>query len=350
MEPRAQIAALLRQQAGWCRRLGSPLYAGLLEAAADDAEAGGPTWVVLRGHEGDHPHSALALRFMGAVHRVVLEGRAPALAEHYPSAGGARAPERTWAAFRAVLEGHRDELRALVERTVQTNEVGRSAALLGGFLVVARDHGLPLRLLEIGASAGFNLRWDHYRYEGAGAAWGDARSPVRLVDVFTTSPPPLEVAAPVAARAGCDLDPIDPTTAEGALVAKSYLWPDQPARFALLEGAIAVARRVPVSVERADASAWLRHALAEPARGQSTVVYHSIVWQYLSRPARAAIADALAAAGARASRAAPLAWLRLEPVGPEGPYEVRLTAWPGGAERRLAVAHPHGRQVRWLAP
>src|SRR5438034_5449361 len=109
--------------------------------------------------------SALALRFMGAVHRLVLEGRAPALARHYPSAGGEAGLEGAWAAFRDTLEQHRDTLRALVTSPVQTNEVGRSAALLGGFLLVARETGLPLRLLELGASAGLNLRWDHYRSE-----------------------------------------------------------------------------------------------------------------------------------------------------------------------------------------
>jgi hypothetical protein len=28
--------------------------------------------------------------------------------------------------------------------------------------------------------------------------------------------------------------------------------------------------------------------------------------------------------------------------------ELRLTLWPGGAERRLARVHPHGASVEWL--
>src|SRR5439155_1473052 len=80
------IAARLRQQSQWCHQRGSPLYGTLLEQAARDVEAGGPAGAALQGHETDPPGSVLALRFMGAVHRLVLQGRAPALAQHYPSA------------------------------------------------------------------------------------------------------------------------------------------------------------------------------------------------------------------------------------------------------------------------
>jgi hypothetical protein len=41
---REAIAGRLRRQAEECGRLGSPLYAELLEQAAADVAAGGPTW------------------------------------------------------------------------------------------------------------------------------------------------------------------------------------------------------------------------------------------------------------------------------------------------------------------
>ena len=154
-----RLAAVLRQQETWCARLGSPLYAALLGAAAGDVEMGGPTLAVLAGHDDDPLGSALALRLLGAVHCLVLDGRAPALARHYPSAGGDAGPDGAWPAFRDLLEAQRDTVRTLVDRPVQTNEAGRSAALLGGFFTVARETGLPLRLLELGSSAGLNLRW-----------------------------------------------------------------------------------------------------------------------------------------------------------------------------------------------
>ena len=75
-----------------------------------------------------------------------------------------------------------------------------------GFLTVAREAGLPLRILEMGTSAGLNLRWDYFRYEAPGQAWGDARSPVVLRDAWEScvlpsrSRPPSS-SAPAAIRA-----------------------------------------------------------------------------------------------------------------------------------------------------
>ena len=342
------LVSRMREQAGWCRRLGSPLYAHLMERIAVDLLAGGPSRDVLAGHEDDPLTSALALRLLGAVHRMALDGRAPAVAAHFPSAGGADRGD-VWPAVRDLFAGHRDVLCTLLERPVQTNEVGRCAALLGGFVTVAAETGLPLALVEIGASAGLNLRWDRFHYEAAGATWGDSTSPVRMACDFTGPYPRRDVAVRVVARDGCDTNPLDPASDDGALTLQSYVWPDQLERLTLLRAAIEVARTVPARVDATDAGAWIgRHLAARPS-GVATVVYHSIVWQYLTRDTRAAVKDAILRAGTAATREAPLAWLRLEPVGREGPFEVRLTSWPGGAERRLAESSPHGREVRWYA-
>src|SRR5215207_6676466 len=177
-EDATSVADLLRFQSEACRWVGSPLYEALLSRAAADYEAGGPTRRLLGGHEGDPKDSALGLRLMGAVNRLVLEGEAPALAERYRAGDGDH--ERTWRAFRATREERLAELGPLLQRPVQTNEVGRCAALLPGFLGIAAETGMPLRLLEVGASAGLNLFWSEYRYESAGFAWGSAGSPVRV--------------------------------------------------------------------------------------------------------------------------------------------------------------------------
>jgi hypothetical protein len=356
---RQEIAGRLRQQAEWCARLGSPLYDRLLRVAAADVDAGGPAWAVLAAHAGEPPGSALALRFMGAVHRVVLDGHAPALAAFYPSTGGDADRAGAEAAFLAAVAEHRHSLAALVPKGVQTNEVGRAAALLGGFLLVARASGLPLRVLEIGASGGLNLRWDHFHYRAGDARWGNAASPVVLDDAFDAATPPLDVRPRVAERAGCDAEPVDPTSPEGLRTLISYCWPDQDARIALLRAAVEVARGVPATVERADAIDWLTARLARRTPGVATVVYHSIVLQYLPRESRRRLVELLSEAGGDADGSAPLAWLHLEPgqeqsaawlrFGPvRGAAEVRLTTWPGGEERLIATASAHGRPVHWL--
>ncbi len=343
------LVSRMREQAGWCRRLGSPLYAHLLEEVAGDLLAGGPSCDVLAGHGGDPLASALALRLLGAVHRLALEGRAPAVAAHFPSLGGDAVRDDAWPAVRALLTERGDVVRTLLARPVQTNEVGRSAALLGGFVRIAAETELPLALVELGASAGLNLRWDCFHYAADGTTWGDPTSPVRIACDFTGPPPRHDVAVRVVARDGCDAHAIDPTTDDGALTLQSYVWADQTERLALLRAAIEVAHTVPARVERADAADWIASRLAARRTGVATVVYHSIFWQYLAQDTRAAVTDAILTAGAAATPQTPLAWLRLEPVGREGPFEVRLTSWPGGHERRLGESSPHGRQVRWYA-
>jgi hypothetical protein len=292
----------------------------------------------------------IPLRFMGAVHRLVLEGRAPELAEHYSGAGLSSSPEgdhpppppAVWQAFRAVLDDHVEELRTRAREPVQTNETGRSAALLTGFATVARETGLPLRLLEIGSSAGLNLRFDRYRYEQDGAGWGPPDSPVRIAGWWENGFPEIPPGLAVAERLGCDRSPIDATTEDGRLRLLSYVWPDQRERFRLIEGALKVAREVPVEIEAAGAADWLDRRLAEPRAGVVTVVFHSIVMQYVDEAEQARISALLARAGADET-AGPLARVSMEPGGER--THIRVTLWPGGRERLVAEAGYHGRPV-----
>jgi hypothetical protein len=155
----------------------------------------------------------------------------------------------------------------------------------------------------------------------------------------------------VTERAGCDVNPIDPTSREGRVSLLSFVWPDQTVRFGWLRAACDMASSTAVDVAQDNAGEWLRRRLAVPAPGAATVAFHSVMMQYVEASERAGLVDTIAAAGARATTAAPVAWLRFEPAGHLAvDLELRLTTWPGGDERRLAIAHPHGMWVRWLAP
>jgi hypothetical protein len=341
---------VLAAQRRACEQSGSHLYVRLIDATIADVAAGGPCADVLRPHEHEPFASALPLRFLGAIHWLVLAGRAPDLARHYPSAGGS--PTSTVVDdFLATVAACRTEIESRIGLGVQTNEVGRSAVLVGGFVEVARRSGLPLRVLEVGASGGLNLRFDHYFYDTGSSTLGDPDSPVRFAGVWEGQRPRLDdVRVEVAERAGCDHSPVDVTTSDGRRTLRSYIWTDEVARLDRLDAALAVAARVPAPVEAADLGSWVEERLATPVPGVATVVFHSIVWQYVSRPARDRLRGALRRAGSLATPDAPVAWLRMEPTGAAPVTDLRLTWWPGGDEQVLGTAAFQGGTVWWGAP
>jgi hypothetical protein len=346
-QPGRTVLDAIELQRAAAEALGSPLLARLLDAVQTDVGEGGPCRALLEGASERPVHDAVPLRLLGALHRLVLEGRAPVLARWYPSAGGdAWAPGDLDAEVRATVAEHERDVAAAMGRTVQTNEVGRAAVLAGGFAEVARRTGLPLRLREVGASAGLLLRWDHYAYDtGRGPVVGPTASPLCFEPGWWQGDPPDLAGVVVAERRGCDIAPIDPTTTEGSLTLQSFVWPDQLERLERLRAAIAVAHEVPAVVDAADGGSWARAQLAEVAPGLATVLYHSIVWQYLPPDSRAALRAALEAAGSAATEDAPVAWLRMEPAGDVA--DLRLTLWPGGTTEVLATSGYHGRPVRW---
>ena len=241
---RTMLAEELRHEAVGSRRLGSPLYGSLLERVADDVEAKGPSWQLL--DEKWPACRPVSVRLMGGVHRLVLEGAAPELARFYPSAGGTDSGD-SWPAFRETLASQRERLLGLLEHPVQTNEISRCSALLSAFLTVSRETGLPLRLLEVGSSAGLLLRCPEYHYVERDLTWGDPESPARLEGAFADGSPPFDLSATVVERRGCDAAPLDPTSAEDRLTLMSYVWADEKWRFDLLRSALEVAQDVPVA-------------------------------------------------------------------------------------------------------
>ncbi len=329
-----------RRQSLACASLGSPLYAALLTRAADDLEAGGATAAVLRGYEDSPPGAAIALRLTGAVHRLVLERQAPALAVHYPSAGGTYSPgdaatdDAVWSAFRAVLVDREAAVRETLPWAPQTNETGRSLPLIGALAVVSvLSGGLPVRLVEIGASAGLNLRAE---------ALAPLHSTVDL-DALPRGRPYV-----VTDRVGCDLNPLDPLTTEGRLTLSSYVWPDDLVRFERLRLALDIATQVPAVVRRTDAATLL--AGVEPVEGHVTVLWHSVMWQYLDEDSQRAVLRERDRLEASATAETPFAHVSFEPsAAPEQPFVVglRWSAGSGVIDVELGAAPPHGVPVRW---
>jgi hypothetical protein len=348
VSPTERTAGLLDRQAEACHELGSPLYAGLLRHAAQDLLAGGPTAAVLDGHLTDPGRSALALRMLGGVHALALTGRAGELAAFYPSAGGTAdagpGAEHAWPAMRQVLADQVDWVRAWLKRPPQTNEVGRGAALVGALCHLVAEADLPVRLVEIGTSAGLNLRADQFWISGPGVAYGDESSPVRMAGGWRGEVPPVR-RIEVAARTGGDLDPVDPLSEIGELRLTAYVWPDQVERLRRLRGAIELAERIPAELRQEPASATVAGVSLEP--GCWTVLWHSIMRQYLDAEQIAAIEAGVAALAAAATGTARFAHVSFEMTKGTADTPVELVTWPGGARRSLGTAPPHGIPVTW---
>lgn len=345
-----KVTGHFRVQASACAELGSPMYAELLGRLADDIEAGGVTADVLAGHEDDSGPSALALRLLGTVHRLVLERRAGELATCYPSVGGTWDLETAWPMLERLMREQADTIRPGLENAPQTNEIGRAAALMGGLLRIGETHRLPVRLMEIGSSGGLNLNADRFAYlTGDRVLAGDGDSPVRLVDCWRGRPVVPWPGLALVERVGSDLAPVDVATTSGRLTLTSYVWPDQHARLERLRAAFAVADAHPVEVRRADAVSFVDDISLVP--GAVTVLWHSVMWQYLPAPDQAAVSARIEALGAAASAGSPFAHLAAEPARrtPDSAHTflVTLRMWPGGESRIIGECAAHGIPATW---
>ena len=343
-----ELLRAFERQAEWCKKLDASFTADLVETLADQLRGDGPFTELLPDWPGDPSADALPLRLCGALHALALDSDSP-FAALYPPRATKLDRDGLVRELNAALRTNRPYFERMLQQPPQTNEIGRSAVFLGGFAEIARNTQRPLALLEIGASAGLNLRWDRYRFELGPASWGDPASSVRIVSQWRGSPPALRTAIEVAARAGCDAAPLDPRLEADRRSLLAYVWPEQLERVARLRAALKLARADGLAVDRADAAEWLERQLAHRRPGVATVVYHSIVWQYLAEATKEEVHAAIESAGRQATARAPLAWLAFEfEVDGQRP-ELTLTQWPGGVRRRLATAHPHGAFVDWFA-
>jgi hypothetical protein len=322
----------------------SPLYIELMRAAANDIDRGGE---VARLFEtiAAPPGSVPQLRLMAALHYLVLSGQAPSLAAFYPSAGGDRPPAEVWPVALATIAEHFDRVKERLHRTVQTNEPGRSAVLFAGLLWLTARHNRPIRLLEVGASAGLNLLADRYAYAVGDQVLGDPASPLRFVDPW--APPPTAdlagaaAALRIVARAGCDVAPLDPRRPDDQLTLLSYIWPDELHRIDRMRAALSVAARDPVPVARGRGSEWLPGAIAAAEDLELVVVWHSVMRQYVEPEEWTAIEDALDGRPG-------VVRLSMEPAFDQR-AQMQLTVHDPAAAlgRKLAVCDDHGLPIRW---
>ena len=336
------VRASFRDQAKHCRGMDAPLMALVLEILAEALTTGAVADRVLGWHGDPAPTAdALSLRLAAGLHALVLSGADADLAAAY-TAGSEPALR---ASLTAALTRHEAHLLHWLDSPPQTNEVRRSAGLIAAGHWLAQRYGLPMVLSELGASAGLNLIWDNYALEIAGQPYGLANSPVLLTPEWQGQMPPL-CPPVISARAGVDLNPLDPSADRLRLL--SYLWAGQDDRLTRTKAAADLAAGFPGMVTGGDAVDWLETRLATPYPGHLHLVFHTIAWQYFPPATQARGAALLAQAGARATADAPLAHLAMEADATPGSAALTLTLWPGGQTIPLGRAGFHGQWIHWL--
>ncbi len=345
MEKPEVVRQSFLRQAQSCDDLGSPFTARLcrLAAARLDMQTALGSHILNWAGDPSSSRDALALRLAGSLHALVLTSGDPSLATAYPP--NTADDDTLWTACEEAFRRHEAFILERLKSAPQTNEVRRSAALLPGFLTIAALTGKPLVLSEIGASAGLNLQWDRYRYRLGNSLWGPDSTVVLEPDWQGDAPPSADLS--VLDRAGCDLNPLDPSSAEDRLRLSSYIWADQKDRLERTRNALEIARMNGLTVERADAIDWLRRRLAIPRRAAAHVIYHTIAWQYLPDASKEEGEALIRRAGRDASDEAPLARLQLEADGKPDGAALTLEIRPSGERREIGRADFHGRWIKW---
>lgn len=337
------------RQAEACARMHSPFTGRLLHLCGERMQPDTAfTTRILDWPDDRMREDALALRAAGALHACVLGGRSEALAACYPPNTAPDDDDALWQVIRQTMMADDEFLSGFLDHPPQTNETGRAAVLLLGFHRAAQDTGKPLSMLELGASAGLNQNWDRFAYDLGGTPWGDADSAVRLAPEWRgRAPEPLDPIT-VKARRGCDLNPLRLDDPAQRLRLRSYIWPDQQDRLQRMDAAIGIALDQGTRLARANAADWAEACLAVPPLDTTTVIYHSIFWQYMPAEIQRSLRSTIEVAGAMATEESPLAWVRMEPY-EEDPKCAALyyTLWPEPERQVLALCDYHG---RWIEP
>ena len=312
---RSRIAGEFRSFTAAAAAAGSPLYAELAAAVAEDDSL--LDFLVALPREEQQP--------------MLLFGTIAFL--HGTPAG----PEE----LRARIRDDGDRIRAtMLARFTQTNEPGRCAALI----TALGDIDGPVGLVEVGSSAGLCLYPDRYSYAFDGRAVGP-RSAVHLT-CSTTGPVPVPARLPdVAARVGVDRNPLDPADPDDRAWLRALIWPGPNAapRLARLDAAAAIAAEEPATVLTGDLVDRLPEALGLLPPDCTPVVFHTAVLAYLERRRREEFVDLVRSLGVR--------WIAQESPGVVPGIATDLS----GPDfllsvdgRPLALTAPHGGRIDWL--
>lgn len=332
-------------QAMHAERNGAPGTARVIRALLPVLDSETAVGRRMAAWHGPVVQDALPLRVTAGLHHLLLTGQDRSLEPVY--AGIATDQGKVDRLVGELIRKYDTVLLPWLDGPPQTNEAGRSSAIMVGLAWLSERLGSRFELNEIGASAGINTMMDRFAYDLDGVRFGGP-SPLRLAPEWRGDPPPTAQVTITGAR-GCDLKPIDLRNPEAVLRLKSFVWPEAVERMARIDVARSLAQERAPELDRADAGDWVEAIMAEPqVEGTTRCLFHTIVWQYLPDFTQDRITQAVEKAGAAADDTKPIAWLRLETNRQTFAHELQARFWPGGDQGvTLAAAHPHGDWVEW---
>ncbi len=289
----------------------SPLYRSLSRTVAGSDRL---LDLACLGRPGQYP----TFLFFGAVQYLLLAGADHRLARYYPSIAGEQAlPARD--AGPALLDFCREfeaALAAIVStRLVQTNQVQRSLGLRLGLSVIAAEVTAPVHVIEVGTSAGLNLRFDRYGYLVGGRQFGDPASPVQITAAVhgLVPVPDLDRLPALASVAGVDLHPADAADPDARAWLAALVWPENQRQRALLTAALDAAAADPPPIRAGDAIDVLPDVARALPPGQPRVVFHAATRMHVPVRRRPAFDAAIR----RLGESGPLWWLSIEDAPPD---------------------------------
>ena len=275
-----RVAAAFRAGVAIYTAQGSPLYAALSKAGAQDL------FILELASHG--MKAAPPVHLFTSVHYLLLGGLADPVARYFPTLSTDPAPpDEVWNDFRRFCGEQYEQLKQLLKtRPVQMTYVERCRTLLPPMCLVGDAAGAPLNIIEIGCSAGVLLTFDHYAYElRDGERVGPANAPFVLEGQLSGGP---RLFMPrIGRRTGIDLNIIDARSEQDRRWMLATCFPELKAEQARLAQAMAIVADTDIQWLEGDAFELIADAMAQMP--DPLCVYHSACLFYWPEEAKAAL-------------------------------------------------------------
>ena len=261
-----------------------------------------------------------------------------------------------------LIDAHTEDFEGLIAtRSIQTNEPNRSALwMLASRWAAADLPKVPVSVVELGASGGINLLFDHYHCQFGQDYLGDPAASVRLsCELSGNAPSLLSLPAPdIASRVGIDITPVDLSDPNERRWLKACVWAEQTLRHERFDAAADAVSRTPPKVVRDDLVDGLSDLIDDLPHDSHLLVLNSWVLTYVERSRRAALLPILSLA----AKDRPVTWVSAEAQGvvewvptpdsfdtqaehlaeSRGDTVIGVSTWRNGVQSVALGGHCHG--------